>query len=398
MADDAHNPELNPEDLRTWAGHLLNHSLGGIQPNERVMIKGEPITFPLVSILSEEVIKAGGLPDLFLVPPNNNRGAAWGADMAHHGTLDQIRQVPDWMFERYKAMDKYIEVLGTARPDLLSGQPVERAQAIAAATAPILEERLRKAWVITLYPTPADAENEGIQFDEYTKLVMGASTTDHGEMRHLLEGVRAAMDAASQVKIVTEHPDGREFTLRMDISGKQIVPCDGRRNFPDGEVFTSPDARTVTGDIFVDLPVVNAGTLIRGIHLRFEAGKIVEYSAEEGGKQLTTLIETDDGSHRLGEVAFGMNRGLDRVLTHPLYVEKVAGTLHIAIGSSYEESYGPEGSDALKQAQESGAFNRSAIHVDIVADARPGGCVRGVWLDETPLVLDDDGLWVPAAE
>ncbi len=395
---DVHNPHISDDDLRTWAGHLLNHALGGIEPDERVMIKGEPITWPLVTILSEEVVKAGGLPDVFLVPPDNNRGAAWGADMARHGTLDQIRQVPDWMVERYKVMDKYVEVLGTARPDLLSGLPVEMAHAIAAASSPLLEERLRKAWVITLYPTAADAENEGMTMEEYTRLIVGASTTDHGAMGELLEGVRAAMDGASQVKIVTEHPDGRELTLRMSIEGQQIVPCDGRRNFPDGEVFTSPDARTVAGEIYVDLPVVNAGTRIQGIHLRFEGGKIVEYDAEVGAEQLATLIETDEGSRRLGEVAFGMNRGLDRVLTHPLYVEKVAGTLHIAIGSSYEESYGPEGSEALEAAQQSGAFNRSAIHVDIVADARPGGHVRGVWLDERQLVLDDRGLWVPAGE
>ncbi len=379
--------------LRTWAGHLIDHSMGGISPGEKVMLKGEPITWPLLQILSERVIAAGGLPDLYLVPPNNNRGAAWGADMALHGTPEQIDAVPAWLVDRYRDMDKYIEVLGTERPDLLADLPTDKAQMISRATMPLLETRLSRDWVITLYPTPADAANEGMPMEEYAALILRASTTDHGSMAARMEGVRAAMDRASTVRIVTAHPDGRELSLTMSIAGRRIVPCDGRRNFPDGEVFTSPDARTVAGEIFVDLPVVNAGKRIQGIYLRFEGGRIVDHAADVGADQLRSIVETDDGSHRLGEVAFGMNAGLDRVLTHPLYVEKVAGTLHIAIGSSYKECYGEPGSDDLRQAEDSGACNTSACHVDIVADARPGGCVREVWLDDVRLAPGDDLLW-----
>ncbi len=381
--------------LRTWAGHLLTHSLGGIAPGERVMIKGEPITYPLLKLLSEGVVEAGGLPDLYLVSPDNNRGAAWGADMARHGSAEQIAQVPAWLVDRYDSMDKYVEVLGTERPDLLRDLPIEGAQAVARATQKLVETRLAKPWVITLFPTPADAGNEGLSLDDYTDLIVGASTTDHATMGQLLAGVQGAMEAASTVRVVTEHPDGRRLELILPIGGQRVVVCDGRRNFPDGEVFTSPDARGVNGEIFVDLPVVNAGKRIQGIHLKIEGGRITAHDAQEGAGQLNTIVETDEGSHRLGEVAFGMNTGLDRVLTHPLYVEKVAGTLHIAIGSSYKECYGDAGSEELAAAEASGACNASAVHVDIVADARPGGCVREVWLDDTRLELDDDLLWRP---
>ena len=385
---------IHDSDLQTWAGHLLNHSLAGIAPGERVMLKGEPITLPLLQILSEETIKAGGLPDLYIVSPDNNRGAAWGADMARNGTAEQIAQVPQWLHDRYTIMDKYVEVLGTERPDLLCDLPRDPAQAIAKATQPLVETRLAKPWVITLFPTPADAANEGMGLDEYTDLITRASTTDHGTMGQLMEGVHAAMDAASTVRIVTEHPDGRRLMMQMNIAGREVQVCDGKRNFPDGEVFTSPDARTPDGEIFVDLPIVAAGKRISGIYLKLQAGRIVDFDAEEGAEQLRTIIETDDGSHRLGEIAFGMNNGLDRVLTHPLYVEKVAGTLHIAIGSSYRECYGAPGSEALAEAEANGALNTAAVHVDIVADARPGGCVREVWLDDRRLVLDDDLLWI----
>jgi aminopeptidase len=289
-----------------------------------------------------------------------------------------------------------VEVLGTERPDLLRDLPVEGSQGVARATQPLVETRLAKPWVITLFPTPADAANEDMSLEDYTELLVRASTTDHGTMGELLRGVKETMEQASLVRIVTQHPDGRALQLSLGIAEHRVVVCDGRRNFPDGEVFTSPDARSVHGEIFVDLPIVSAGVRIEGIYLKIEGGRIVAHDAEQGADRLAAIIETDEGSRRLGEVAFGMNTGLDRVLTHPLYVEKVAGTLHIAIGSSYKECYGDAGSGELAAAEDSGACNASAVHVDIVADARPGGCVREVWLDDTRLVLDDDLLWRPA--
>lgn len=389
------------EQLRIWAGHLLKWSLDGIRADERVMLKGEPITLPLLHILSEMVVQAGGLPDLYLVSPDNNRGAAWGAEMARYGTLHQIEQVPPWLNDRYDAMDKYVEVLGTACPELLRDLPVENSQAIGRATSPLTDIRLAKPWVITLFPTPADAGNEGMDLQAYTDLLVRASTTDHSTMAQTMEEVRALMDRAVSIRIVTRCPDGTLCELTMRIPHKIII-CDGRRNFPDGEVYTSPDANTVHGKIFVDLPIVNAGKRIRGIFLEIEHGRIVRSSAEEGGDHLTTIIETDENSNRVGEVAVGMNAGLDRVLTHPLYVEKVAGTLHIAIGSSYLDCYGKPGSDELEAAIASGACNVCAPHVDIVADARPDGSVQEVWLmmpdgSEVELVLGKGNLWVPAA-
>jgi aminopeptidase len=184
----------------------------------------------------------------------------------------------------------------------------------------------------------------------------------------------------------------------MEIGGRNIIKCIGERNFPDGEVYTSPDARSVEGEIFVDMPVFYSGTTIRGVYLNFVGGVIQNYTAEEGQEALEKIIETDEGSHRLGEVAFGMNAGIKRVLRHPLFVEKVGGTLHIAIGASYPSAYvaDPASEEGQAEADElfrRGLLNRSAQHVDIVTDFREGGAGRGVWLDQTRIEVQD-GLWV----
>ncbi len=93
-----------------------------------------------------------------------------------------------------------------------------------------------------------------------------------------------------------------------------------------------------------------------------------------------------------------MNNGIEKVLKHPLFVEKVGGTLHIAIGASYPESYvddpsSDEGKKSADQFKEKGILNRSAQHVDIVTDFRPGGTGRAVYLDNTKLEIKDN-IWV----
>jgi len=392
---------IDERDLETWAGYILAHSLGGIDSEDRVMIKGERICWPLMAVLERRVIKAGAVPDIYLVAPNNDRGRVWSAGMGRSASSDQLVRIPEWHRERYESMTKYVEVLGSEAPAQFTGLEPEQAQALAEADRPFANIRISKPWVITLYPTPASAEMEGMALEEYTRFIVGASTTDPRPLLEAEQKIEPVFANGSKITVVTEHPtEGRELTLELDISEGRGVMSYGLRNFPDGEIFTSPDARKTEGEIFVDLPVTHGGNDIRGIYLKFEGGRIVDYRAAEGHEHLAAIIETDDGSHRLGEVALGMNPGLDKVLKHPLFVEKVGGTLHIAIGASYEDCYvddagSDEGKARIKELEKSGALNRSAQHVDIVTDFRPGGCGRRVMVDGVELV-PEGGLWVVA--
>jgi len=389
---------IDTKDLEVWAGFLLDHSHGGITADDRVMIKGEAVCWPLMAVLERKVIEAGGVPDVYVVPPNNERGRVWSAEMARVASEEQLATVPEWHEQRYQSMTKYVEVLGAEDPEQFMGLSADQSQALAAADRPYANIRLSRPWVITLYPTAASAELEGMDFDTYRQFIVGASTTDPRPLLEAEKRLAPVIDDGEQIRIVTGHPkDQRELSLEIDIADGHAVMSYGLRNFPDGEIFTSPNANSPEGEIFVDLPVNYGGNDICGIYLRFEGGKIVEYNAEEGHEHLAAIIETDDGSHRLGEVALGMNPGLDRVLKHPLFVEKVGGTLHIAIGASYEDCYvddpaSEDGKAKIDRLAESGVLNRSAQHVDIVTDFRPGGCGRSVHVDGIE-VAPRNGVW-----
>ena len=104
---------IKTSDLEIWADFLLEYSLGGITKDDVVMLKGEHITWPLMSVLQDKIFAAGGIADLNIVSPDNDRGKVWGASMARHGSPVQIACVPKWHEERYNAMTKYIEILGS---------------------------------------------------------------------------------------------------------------------------------------------------------------------------------------------------------------------------------------------------------------------------------------------
>ena len=390
---------IGSRDLEIWADCLLNHSVGGVTPDDVVMLKGERIAWPLLSVLQDKVFAAGAVADVCLVPPDNDRGKVWGASIARHGSIAQIERAPRWHRARYETMTKYIEVLGAEAPEMFAGLPQEMATALARADEPYRSIRLLKPWVITLYPTRGYADLEEMSLEEYARVIVAASTVDPRLLEAAEEPIWKVMDASRTVRIVTEHPrSGKTLELTMSIGDHKVRKCTGKHNIPDGEVFTSPDARTTEGEVFVDMPVSESGVTVQGIYLRFEAGVIREYSAERGSDALARVIETDAGSHRLGEVAFGMNAGITRALRHPLFAEKVGGTLHIAIGASYPECYvddpaSAEGKARCDELARQGSLNRSAQHVDIVTDFRGTGTGRAVYLDDTRLAVRD-GIWV----
>jgi aminopeptidase len=391
-------PTIAAADLETWASFLLEHSLGGVGADDRVMVKGERIAWPLIAVLERRIAQAGAVPDVLLVPPNNERGRVWSATMARHASSAQLARVPDWHRLRYESMTKYVEVLGAEEPALYSGLDAAQVKELAVADRPFSMLRIAKPWVLTLYPTAAFAALEGMPLEEYTAFIVRASTTDPRPLRAAEEELAPLVREARRMRILTRHPQGgRELELRLELGSSLVLVSWGLRNFPDGEVFTSPDARSAEGELYLDLPVHYGGTDIGGIYLRLHAGEIVEYRAELGHEQLRAIVETDAGSHRLGEVAFGMNPGLVRALKHPLFVEKVGGTLHVAIGASFddcfvEDSASEQGRRRIQELEAQGIINRSAQHVDLVADFRPGGCGRRVFLDEREIVVRD-GLW-----
>ncbi|WP_373898064.1 aminopeptidase [Haloimpatiens sp. FM7315] len=142
-------------------------------------------------------------------------------------------------------------------------------------------------------------------------------------------------------------------------------------NMPTEEVFTLPLKTGINGTVKSTKPLNYAGNLINNFSLTFKEGKIVDFTAEEGYDTLKKLIETDDGSHYLGEVALvpfeSPISNSNIVFFNTLFDENAS--CHLAIGAAYPSCL--EGGDTLNETElEENGANTSLTHVDFMIGSK----------------------------
>ncbi len=136
-------------------------------------------------------------------------------------------------------------------------------------------------------------------------------------------------------------------------------------NMPTEEVFTTPHKDRADGTVTATKPLSHQGTMIEGIQVRFEKGRIVEARASRGQQVLQKLIDTDEGARRLGEVALVPHSSpiaaSGMLFFNTLFDENAAS--HIALGQAYTSCIRDGDQLTPEQLAAKGA-NDSLIHVD----------------------------------
>lgn len=139
-------------------------------------------------------------------------------------------------------------------------------------------------------------------------------------------------------------------------------------NIPTEEVFTTPDFRRTEGYVKTTRPVEILGTQVKGIHLRFKNGVVIDYQADEGEAVLKEFIDTDQGARRLGEVALvGSDSPIAAsALTFNSILFDENAACHIALGAGYSNNI--KNADKLidQQSKEEAGCNHSLVHVDFM--------------------------------
>lgn len=205
-------------------------------------------------------------------------------------------------------------------------------------------------WAIVRIPTPGWAS----QIDVAPKVLLddffAGALEDWDAAKLRWQSVCDAIDDGETVTITS--PDTE---LRLGIHGRTAALFAGEANLPDGEVATAPVDNQVDGHITFPGMTVFAGEVFENLYLRFEAGRVVEVRADRGAEVARALIETDEGSHRVGELGIGLSNTVQQ-WTGDLFIdEKILGTVHIALGRAYPQC---------------GGVNESTLHWDIVKDLR----------------------------
>jgi len=174
------------------------------------------------------------------------------------------------------------------------------------------------------------------------------------------------------VRIVSPGTD-----LNFSIKGIGGLLAEGKRNIPDGEVFTAPVKDSVQGVIQYNAATLYSGTKFENIRLEFKDGKIIKGTANNT-KRLNEILDTDPGARYVGEFAFGFNPYIENPMCDILFDEKISGSIHFTPGQAYEDA-------------DNG--NRSAVHWDMVLIQRPEWGGGEIWFDGE--LIRKDGLFVP---
>ncbi len=188
---------------------------------------------------------------------------------------------------------------------------------------------------------------------DYQTFVYNATLRDWENEAQLMRKLRDKLQKSTTIQYI-----GTETNLKASTKGRLWIASEGTNNMPSGEVFTSPDEKSVNGHIYFDIPFLYAANEIQGVRLVFKEGKVVEYSSEKGQEALDALLNVDEGARYLGEMAIGTNRGIQKYTLNMLFDEKIGDTIHCALGNAYPECKGT---------------NKSAVHVDMIKTMKKDG-------------------------
>ncbi len=300
---------------------------------------------------------------------------------------DSLEYVPPWYGQRVLALGEQraavITIRGTTVPGALDGLDPKRAgrdQLPRVKETNVVVNERTVNWTIVAYPTlpwarlcypDLDDEAALARLWEEVKHVSRLDEPDPLQAWEArLDELERASEALTEAHLDAVHFEGEGTDLTIGLLPTSIwrmarwSTVDGIRhlpNVPTEEVFTSPDPMRVDGHVRSTKPLVlSDGTLVRGLHVRFEQGRAVEITADEGAEVLRGRTQIDEGAARLGEVALVDRESrigqLGTVFYETLLDENAAS--HIAFGSGF--------SFAVETDEDRARVNESAVHIDFM--------------------------------
>lgn len=348
--------------VRAYADLLLDRSLG-VQPGWQVLLVTTVEARPFAEELARGAARRGAY-----VLPRISFGAWYPLDVAwaEAAPEDVALRLAPLEQDVVDRVDGSIFVIAPADPPLDAEiSPLAKKSLRAQLTFYRARGRAGEAPEVRCdFPTPWFARQAGLSLEEYEDVFYDACLRDWDAEAERMRPVLERFDRAEEVRIVGDGTD-----LRLSLAGRSGAMDAGHVNVPGGEVYYCPVEDSVEGEITFDFP---SGTVERP-RLVLQGGEVVEASAEAGEDALHQALDTDEGARRFGELGIGCNDAITRHLRNVLFDEKMAGTVHLALGQGFPRI---------------GGRNESALHWDLVKDLRNGG---ELWADGE--LVQEAGEW-----
>lgn len=340
---------------RNLARTLVRYCIAA-RKGQTVGVSGGVLAAPLFAAVYEELLAAGAFPALNMAPDG------LGEILYQKGQKHHFTTITPYQRAYAKCVDATISIYSQSNTRALSAADPKKQVQLSRTMRPISEILAHKRWVITLFPTDAYAQDAEMSLRAFEDFVYGATFSDERDpvaawkaIGKKQERLIARLRGADKIRIV-----GPDTDIELSVKGRKFVNSAGHRNMPSGEVFAAPVETSAEGHIRFDYPICAYGREISGVRLVFRKGAVVEAHAEKHADFLKTMLASDPGAKRLGELGIGTNRKIQRFVKSILFDEKIGGTIHLALGRSPLDTHGK---------------NQSAIHWDLIKDLRHGGAI-----------------------
>ena len=230
-------------------------------------------------------------------------------------------------------------------------------------------------WTLCSMPTRELASQAGLSLKEYTDQVIRACYLDKSDPVQAWEDVyRDAMAIKKWINsmdVEYYHVESEEIDLKVTPGKKRKWIGISGHNIPSFEIFLSPDWRGTQGFYYANQPSFRSGNYVEGVRLTFDKGSAVKIEADKGEEFVRKQLSMDEGAARVGEFSLTDKRfsRIDRFMASTLYDENYGGphgNCHLAVGSSYSDTYDGDPVELTEDMKSKLGFNDSALHWDLV--------------------------------
>lgn len=388
-----------------------------VQPGQKVVVRCEAQHYAFARMIVEEAYAAGAVEVVMKFSDSIC------SRLFYQNASDEVlTDVPAWMGEsmNYYAREKaaFISVVGSD-PEEFKGLDPKRMQARSNAMMEAQKE-FRDAtmmslvpwtiiavpqedWAKKVFPDLSEADAMRRLWEYILKTVRvgdGDAVKAWEEHVAFLQSKCRVMNDYAFEKLHYKNSLGTDFTVGLakghiweggaEKAGTGVTFL---ANMPTEEIFTMPDNRVAEGTLVAALPLSLKGTLVKNFRFTFHEGRVTDYDAEEGKEALQSLLETDEGSLRLGEVAFvpyGSPISAMKTLFYNTLFDENA-SCHFALGRCYPTTVAG-GEDMSEEELSAVGGNFSVNHVDFMVGTSDLS-ITGIRADGSEVQVFKDGDW-----
>lgn len=406
------------EKLQQYAELLVKVGMN-VQPKQPVFIRSSVETLELTHLIVEEAYHCGASDVRVVYSDPTLKRLKFENESVEHFANHELKSYDVEARMDYVKRGAANLALISEDPDLMDGIDSQKLQAFQQQNARAFKgymESVQKnqfPWVVAAFPSKAWAkrvypelsvEEAYIKFiDEVFDIVRIDGNDPVENWRQHIANLSVYAQKLQQKNYHALHyvSEGTDLTVGLAknhiwedatsyVNGKEQAFI---ANIPTEEVFTAPDRNRVDGYVTNKLPLSYNGTIIDQFKLMFKDGEIIDFSAEKGEAVLKDLINTDEGSRRLGEVALVPDdspiSNRNTIFYNTLFDENAA--CHLAIGSAYAFNI-QGGTEMTVEEKIASGLNDSNVHVDFMIGSSDL-TIYGIFEDGSKELVFENGTW-----